>query len=125
MLYEEIMTKVEPSDNGGWKLEDGRPVTAEDLIREVTEIPRTRFWRLSHMVFLWPAGSDPGRTDPAPGGFADGFVFEVVAVEGGVDWLVQAVNGGPDDRTEGRAATGSEAVREAFVELNRRLAARA
>lgn len=125
MSYEIIMTKVATCDNGGWKLEDGTPVRAEDLICEVTEIPRTRFWRLSHMVFLWPSGSDPGRTGSDPGGFADGFVFEIVAVEGGVDWLVQSVNGGPDDRTEGHATTGSEAVRDAFVELERRRTARA
>lgn len=110
---------------GGWKLENGTAVSAEDLACEIAEVPRTRFWRLSHMVFLWPEGADPQRTTAGLGGFGDGFVFEIVAVEGGVEWLVQPVNGGPDDRTDGRSANGGEAVRDAFAELERRRAAAA
>jgi len=61
-----------------WKLEDGSWVTPEDLAEEITRVPRTRYWRLSHLAFLWPETADPGRHDLDINGFGEGFVLEIV-----------------------------------------------
>lgn len=101
-----------------WKLENGTPVTQEDLAEEITRVPRTRFWRLSHMAFLWPADADPAGTEPG-GGFAEGFVLEIVAVDQGVEWLLQPVAGDAQDRIRGAEKTGRLAVAAAFEQLER------
>ncbi|MFQ5348400.1 MAG: hypothetical protein ACE5ED_11255 [Rhodothalassiaceae bacterium] len=102
-----------------WKLEDGTPVTPEDLAEEITRVPRTRFWRLSHMVFLWPGDADPEEMSGATGGFSDGFVLELVAPEGTVEWLIQPIEGDAQERITGEAPVGRKAVLAAFAELER------
>ncbi len=99
-----------------WKLEDGTPIGEEELAEEITRVPRTRFWRLSHMVFLWPHDSEPGDMDEG-GGFYDGFALEVIAIEGGVEWLVQPVGGGTEERILGAEPTGARAVRAALATM--------
>ncbi|GAK33718.1 hypothetical protein AQ1_01608 [alpha proteobacterium Q-1] len=101
----------------GWKLEDGTPVTADDLAREITLVPRTRFWRLSHIALLWPRHSDPDSTAQA-GGFADGYALELTPAPDGVIWLLQPVNGDPLDRQTGFAPNGRAAVMAAFDKMS-------
>lgn len=103
-----------------WKLENGRPVTQEDLTAEIARVPRTRFWNLSHMCFLWPQGADPADPDTPVGGFKDGFALELVPVQGGVEWILQPVGGQTRDRVEGEAPNGAKAVAAAFAEMERR-----
>ncbi len=102
-----------------WKLEDGTPVTPEDLAEEITRVPRTRYWRLSHMVFIWPEDADPEDMSGAPGGFSDGFVLELVAPEGVVEWLIQPVESDARDRITGEAPVGRKAVFAAFAALEK------
>lgn len=104
-----------------WKLENGRPVTQEELAAEITRVPRTRFWHLSHVCLLWPQAANPGDHTAVHGGFQDGFALELVAVQGGVEWILQPVGGRSRDRVEGEAPTGRSAVAAAFAEMERRV----
>jgi len=97
-----------------WKLEDGSWVTPEDLAEEITRVPRTRYWRLSHLTFLWPEGSDPEDMEDEAAGFFAGFAMELVPVEGAVEWLLQPVGGDARDRVNGEAPIGRKAVEAAF-----------
>ncbi|GAB4129983.1 MAG: hypothetical protein Kow00104_15570 [Rhodothalassiaceae bacterium] len=99
-----------------WILENGAAVTEEDLADEIFRVPRTKFWRLSHIVLIWPEGSDPS-SGAETGGFGDGFAIELVAVEGGVDWLLQPVGETTSHRVGGRAPDGRSAVRDVFATL--------
>lgn len=99
-----------------WKLEDGTPIGEEELAEEITRVPRTRFWRLSHMVFLWPEDSDPADMSEG-GGFYDGFALEIIAIEGGVEWLVQPVGGRAEDRIIDSEPTGARAVQAALARM--------
>lgn len=100
----------------GWKLEDGTPVTAEELAEEITRVPRTRFWRMTYMVFLWPEDADPARPDEADGFYA-GFVLELVALEGAIKWVIQPVGGDRSARVEGIAPVGRKAVFAAMAKM--------
>lgn len=106
-----------------WKLENGREVTAEDLAEEITRVPRTHFWRLSHVALLWPIDADPDSTASVDG-FGDGFAIELLAVEGAVEWLLQPVGADASRRLTGRAAVGRDAVLDAFTALEALAAAR-
>lgn len=101
-----------------WKLEDGTWVTPEDLAEEITRVPRTSFWRLSHLAFLWPEIADPERHDLEAGGFGDGFALELVPIEGAVEWLLQPINGDAHDRVTGVAPVGRKAVEAAFERMD-------
>ncbi len=107
-----------------WKLENGRPVTLEELATEITRVPRTRFWNLSHMCFLWPRSSDPSDPESQFGGFKDGFALELVPVQGGVRWILQPVGSQASDRVEGEAPTGRGAVTAAFEHMESQVARR-
>lgn len=100
-----------------WKLEDDSWVTPEDLAEEITRVPRTRYWRLSHLAFLWPESADPARTDIDVDGFDDGFVLELVPIEGAVEWLLQPIGGDARDRIMGQAPMGRKAVEAAFATM--------
>ncbi len=101
-----------------WKLEDGTPIGEEELAEEITRVPRTRFWRLSHMVFLWPESADPADMSEG-GGFHDGFALEIIAIEGGVEWLIQPVGGGAENRIVGIEPTGARAVQAALARMEK------
>jgi len=100
-----------------WKLEDGSWVTPEDLAEEITRVPRTRYWRLSHLAFLWPETADPERHDLDINGFGDGFVLEIVPIEGAVEWLLQPIGGNAHDRVTNVAPMGRKGVEAAFERM--------
>ena len=102
-----------------WKLEDGSWVTPEDLAEEITRVPRTRYWRLSHLAFLWPEIADPDRHDLEAGGFGDGFALELVPIEEAVEWLLQPIGGDARDRITDIASSGRKAVEAAFERMER------
>ncbi len=107
----------------GWKLEDGTPVTVEELAEEITRVPRTRFWRMTYMVFLWPEEADPAKPDETDG-FYSGFVLELVAIEGAIKWVIQPVAGDKSARVEGLAPVGRKAVEAAMAKMEELAATR-
>lgn len=106
-----------------WALEDGTPVTQEDLADEITLVPRTRYWRLSHLVILWPGDEDSEDIRPE-GGFSAGFILELVAVPGAVEWLLQPVAGDAGDRLRGQEDNGRTAVAQAFAVMEKKTLSR-
>lgn len=107
------MLRLHDSDKLTWKLENGTPITAGELADEIAMVPRTRFWRLSHLVMLWPESADPDSA-AEENGFTDGFVLELVPVPDGIEWLLQPTNTVVADRQSGRAANGHNAIMAAF-----------
>ncbi len=109
--------KTESTKYPKWKLDNGKQVTAKDLIDEIALVPRTRFWRLSHLVLLWPVEADPDSS-AKENGFTDGFVLELLTLPNGVEWLLQPVNSTIADRKSGQEKSGRDAVIAAFHELD-------
>ncbi|GER07370.1 hypothetical protein GCM10007972_13930 [Iodidimonas muriae] len=111
------MTHRSKSATPRWKLENGTPVTAHDLATEIKGVPRTKFWRLSHLAILWPMEADPDSLEKEDG-FADGFVLELVPTQTGVDWLLQPVDADAQHRITGSETDGPSAVAAAFQHLD-------
>ncbi len=111
------MGKKDSEKEPKWKLENGKPVTLRDLIDEIALVPRTRFWRLSHLVLLWPISADPDSAAKEDG-FADGFVLELLTIPNGIEWLLQPVDAPITERKSGQEKTGRDAIIAAFHHMN-------
>lgn len=101
-----------------WFLENGTEITVGQLTAEIRGVPRTHFWRLSHMVFIWPEDADPTRSDSL-WGFEAGFGLELMPHPDHVEWGLESLDRKNPERLCGRAADGTKAIEDAWEVMTR------